>query len=214
MATTTVHLLRHGEVHNPDGVLYGRLPGYRLSERGQQMAQRVADHLAEASRDVVAVVASPLQRAQETARPVAAAFGLELATDDRLIEAGNSFEGSTIGKHPGQLAHPKYWKLLWNPARPSWGEPYAEQATRMRAAVDDARRAYEGHEVVLVSHQLPVWVTRLAFTGRRFAHDPRRRECALASLTSLTFTDDRFTGMHYSEPAGALLLGADPVPGA
>jgi broad specificity phosphatase PhoE len=214
MATTTVHLLRHGEVHNPEGLLYGRLPGYRLSDRGQQMATRVAEHLAGAGRDVVAVVASPLQRAQETAAPIASAFGVELATDDRLIEAGNRFEGSTIGKNPAQLVNPRYWKLLWNPARPSWGESYTDQVARMRAAVDDAARTYEGHEVVLVSHQLPVWVTRLAFTGRRLAHDPRRRECALASLTSLTFIDGRFAGLHYSEPASDLLLDADPVPGA
>lgn len=207
MARTTVHLMRHGEVHNPDGVLYGRIPGYRLSERGQQMARRVADHLSDAGRDVTAVVASPLQRAQETATPVAAAFGVELATDDRLIEAGNSFEGTTVGKNPGQLAYPKYWKLLWNPLRPSWGESYADQAARMRAAVDDARRAYAGHEVVLVSHQLPVWVTRLSYTGRRFAHNPRRRECSLASLTSLTFDDDRFVALHYSEPAADLVTG-------
>ncbi|MCK0117245.1 histidine phosphatase family protein [Isoptericola sp. S6320L] len=214
MATTTVHLLRHGEVHNPDGILYGRLAGYRLSALGQRMARRVADHLSQGDRDVVAVVASPLQRAQETAAPVATAFGLELATDDRLIEAGNSFEGTSIGKHPGQLAHPRYWTRLWNPLRPSWGESYADQVVRMRAAVDDARRAHLGHEVVLVSHQLPVWATRRSFEGRTLAHDPRRRECALASLTSLTFDDDRFVSLHYTEPAGALLAGADPVPGA
>ncbi|MDO8150567.1 MULTISPECIES: histidine phosphatase family protein [Isoptericola] len=214
MATTTVHLMRHGEVHNPDGVLYGRIPGYRLSDRGQQMARRVADHLTDTGRDVAAVVASPLQRAQETAAPVAAAFGLELATDDRLIEAGNLLEGSTIGTNPAQLAHPRYWKLLWNPLRPSWGEAYADQVVRMRAAVDDARRAHAGREVVLVSHQLPVWLTRLAFEGRRLAHDPRRRQCALASLTSLTFTDDHFAGLHYAEPAGDLLVGAEPQAGA
>lgn len=214
MANTTVHLLRHGEVHNPDGVLYGRIAGYRLSERGERMARRVADHLSAGGRDVVAVVASPLQRAQETARPTASVFGVELATDDRLIEAGNSFEGTTIGQRPGQLAHPRYWKRLWNPLRPSWGESYADQAARMRAAVDDARRTYAGHEIVLVSHQLPVWVTRRAFEGRRLAHDPRRRECALASLTSLTFDDDRFVSLHYTEPAADLLAGADPVPGA
>ncbi|MDO8143257.1 MULTISPECIES: histidine phosphatase family protein [unclassified Isoptericola] len=214
MATTTVHLMRHGEVHNPEGVLYGRIPGYRLSDRGQQMARRVADHLTDTGRDVAAVVASPLQRAQETAAPVAAAFGLELATDDRLIEAGNLLEGSTIGTNPAQLAHPRYWKLLWNPLRPSWGEAYADQVVRMRAAVDDARRAHAGREVVLVSHQLPVWLTRLAFEGRRLAHDPRRRQCALASLTSLTFTDDHFAGLHYAEPAGDLLVGAEPQAGA
>ena len=214
MATTTVHLVRHGEVHNPDGVLYGRIPGYRLSERGQAMARRVAEHLSGAGRDVVAVVASPLQRAQETATPTAEAFGLTLATDDRLVEAGNHFEGTTIGSNPAQLAHPRYWRYLWNPLRPSWGEPYADQVTRMRAAVDDARRAHEGHEVVLVSHQLPVWLTRRSYEGRSLAHDPRRRECALASLTSLRFDGETFVGLHYTEPAADLLAGADPVPGA
>jgi broad specificity phosphatase PhoE len=214
MATTTVHLVRHGEVHNPDGVLYGRIPGYRLSDRGQEMARRVAEHLVGAGRDVVAVVASPLQRAQETAAPVAQGFGVATATDERLIEAGNSFEGTTIGSRPGQLAHPRYWKLLWNPLRPSWGEPYADQVTRVRAAVDDARRAYAGHEVVLVSHQLPVWVTRRSYEGGPLAHDPRRRQCALASMTSLRFDGETFVGLHYTEPAADLLTGADPVPGA
>ncbi|WP_166845466.1 histidine phosphatase family protein [Isoptericola sp. BMS4] len=214
MATTTVHLVRHGEVHNPDGVLYGRIPGYRLSDRGRAMADRVAEHLVGTGRDVVAVVASPMQRAQETAAPTATGFGVELSTDERLIEAGNHFEGTTIGSRPGQLAHPRHWRYLWNPFRPSWGESYADQVVRMRAAVDDARRAWAGHEVVLVSHQLPVWVTRRSFEGRSLAHDPRRRECALASLTSLRFDGDRFAGLHYSEPAGALLGGADPVSGA
>ncbi|MFE6969028.1 histidine phosphatase family protein [Isoptericola sp. NPDC057653] len=214
MATTTVHLVRHGEVHNPDGVLYGRIPGYRLSDRGQAMARRVAEHLSGTGHDVAGVVASPLQRAQETATPTAQAFGLTLATDDRLVEAGNHFEGTTIGSNPAQLAHPRYWRFLWNPLRPSWGEPYAEQVARMRAAVDDARRAYAGHEVVLVSHQLPVWVTRRSFEARSLAHDPRRRECSLASMTSLRFEGDTFVGLHYTEPAADLLAGADPVPGA
>jgi broad specificity phosphatase PhoE len=214
MGNTTVHLLRHGEVHNPDGVLYGRIEGYRLSDRGHEMARRVADRLSTAGRDVVAVVASPLQRAQETAAPVAEAFGVAPATDDRLIEAGNSFQGTTIGSRPGQLAHPRYWRRLWNPVRPSWGEPYVEQVVRMRAAVEDARAAHDGHEVVLVSHQLPVWLTRLSFEHRPLVHDPRRRQCALASLTSLRFDGDAFVGLHYSEPAGDLLVGANPVPGA
>jgi broad specificity phosphatase PhoE len=214
MATTTVHLVRHGEVHNPDGVLYGRIPGYRLSARGRAMAERVAEHLVAAGRDVAAVVASPLQRAQETAAPTARAFEIALSTDDRLVEAGNVFEGTTIGTRPGQLAHPRYWRYLWNPFRPSWGESYAAQVLRVRAAVDDARRAHAGRETVLVSHQLPVFLTRRSYEGRRLAHDPRRRECALASVTSLRFDGDRFLGLHYSEPAAALLGGTDPVPGA
>ena len=214
MVSTTVHLLRHGEVFNPEGVLYGRLPGYGLSDRGQEMARRVAKHLVEQGRDVVRVVASPLQRAQETAEPIAAGFGLDLATDDRLIEAQNHFQGLAFGVGDGSLRHPRHWKYLWNPFRPSWGEPYVEQVARMRAAVEDARAAAEGHETVLVSHQLPVWLTRSSFEGRRLWHDPRKRQCSLASLTSLRFEDGRFVGLHYTEPAAELLPGASQVAGA
>ena len=218
MVATTVHLLRHGEVHNPDGVLYGRLPGYRLSERGQQMAELVARTLAGEEdaprRDVTVVTASPLQRAQETAAPIAAAFGLAVGTDERLVEAANHFQGMTFGVGDGSLRHPGHWPHLRNPFRPSWGEPYVEQVDRMLAAVDAARIAAPGHEAVLVSHQLPIWVTRLALENRRLWHDPRRRQCSLASLTSLRFEDDTLVGVGYGEPAASLLPGASQVAGA
>lgn len=214
---TTVHVVRHGEVHNPSGVLYGRLPGYHLSERGQAMADRLADHFAgrqDAPRaDVVHVVASPLLRAQQTAAPVASAFGLDVAQDERLIEAGNHFEGLTFGVGDGSLRQPRHWRYLWNPFRPSWGEPYAEQVARMLAAVDAARQAAHGHEAVVVSHQLPIWVTRQALEGKRLWHDPRTRECSVASVTSVTFADDGTT-LAYREPAADLLPGTRAVPGA
>ncbi|MEE6282552.1 histidine phosphatase family protein [Georgenia sunbinii] len=218
MSRTTVHLLRHGEVHNPGGVLYGRLPGYRLSDRGRLMAERVAQVLHDGGHDVRAVVASPLQRAQETAAPTAAAFGLPVDTDERLIEAGNSFEGTTVGSERSKLASPRYWPRYINPARPSWGEPYREQVARMTAAVADVRRRVDGQdgaEVLLVSHQLPIWVTRLFLERRPLWHDPRRRQCTLASLTSLTFDGSRLVGLGYWEPAADLLEGArDLLPGA
>ncbi|WP_225752917.1 histidine phosphatase family protein [Actinotalea sp. Marseille-Q4924] len=220
MPTTTVHLLRHGEVHNPGGVLYGRLDGFALSERGRAMAGRVADHLVgsgpagAARRDVVHVVASPLQRAQETAAPIAAAFELEVATDERLLEAENRFEGLTFGVGDGSLRRPSHWPLLWNPFRPSWGEPYRGQVSRMLEAVATARDAARGHEAVVVSHQLPIWVTRQALEGKRLWHDPRKRECTVASLTSLHWDDDRFTGVTYSEPCADLLPDAPIIPGA
>lgn len=215
---TVVHLLRHGEVHNPTGVLYGRLEGFGLSERGHAMARRVAEHLAgrrDAPRaDVVRVVASPLQRAQETAAPIAEAFGLEVVTDERLIEAENRFQGLTVGVGDGALSRPRHWPWLWNPFRPSWGEPYREQVARMLAAVHAARDAAEGHEAVVVSHQLPIWVLRLALEGRRLWHDPRRRECTLASLTSVRFEGRELAGVTYCEPAGDLLPDRPVVPGA
>ncbi len=200
---TLVHLLRHGEVHNPRGVLYGRLPGYRLSERGLAMATRVADVLR--GRDVVLVVASPLERAQQTAAPLGAALGLSVRTDDRLIEAESAFEGRRFGVGDGSLAHPESWWLLRNPFRPSWGEPYDVLAARMLAAVEDAAADAHGHEAVLVSHQLPIWTARSAAEGRRLWHDPRTRQCSLASLTTLTYSGQRLASVGYSEPARELL---------
>jgi broad specificity phosphatase PhoE len=184
-------------------VLYGRLPGYGLSERGHAMARRVADTVAD--RDIVHVGSSPLQRAQETAAPVAEKLGLEIVTDDRVIEAENVFEGLTFGVGAGSLAHPRHWKHLRNPFRPSWGEPYVEQVVRMRAAMDDIAEEVVGQEAVIVSHQLPIWVTRLAVEGRRLWHDPRKRECSLASLTTFTYEDDAIVSVAYSEPAADLL---------
>ena len=212
MVATTLHLMRHGEVHNPTGVLYGRLPGYGLSELGRLMAERIASHVAD--RDITVLIASPLQRAQETAAPIAAALGLEILSDHRLIEAGNKFEGLTFGVGDGSLCHPRLWPLLRNPFRPSWGEPYRDPADRVLAAVDAAREQARGHEALLVSHQLPIWVARLALSNHRLWHDPRHRECSLASLTSLVFEDDRFVGIHYSEPAADLLPGSSAVSGA
>lgn len=202
-AVTRVHLLRHGEVHNPDGVLYGRLPGYHLSERGVAMAHRIASTVA--GRDIVRVVSSPLERARETAAPIADKLGLDVAVDERLIEAANVFEGLTFGVGEGSLGRIRHWKHLRNPFRPSWGEPYLDQVARMRAAMADARAAAAGHEALLVTHQLPIWVTRSAVEGRRLWHDPRRRQCAPASLTTFTYEDDAIVSVAYSEPAADLL---------
>ncbi|MEU9333273.1 histidine phosphatase family protein [Streptomyces sp. NPDC048290] len=213
---TVVHLLRHGEVANPDGILYGRLPGYHLSELGQRMADRVAEHLA--PRDITRVVSSPLERAQETATPIAKAHGLDIATDGRLVEAGNVFQGKTFGVGDGALKRPENWRHLVNPFRPSWGEPYVDQVVRMMGALDAAKDAARGHEAVLVSHQLPIWIVRSYVERRRLWHDPRRRQCTLASLTSFTYDGDQIVSVGYSEPALELVpahlrAGARPVKG-
>jgi broad specificity phosphatase PhoE len=209
---TVVHLLRHGQVHNPTGVLYGRMADFHLSELGQQMAETVAAHLAD--HDVTMVVASSLERAQETAAPIASAHGLSITTDDRVIEAENYFEGKTFGVGDGSLRYPKHWPKLVNPFKPSWGEPYEEIAERMLSAIAEARSKARGHEAVIVSHQLPVWTARSKLEGRHLWHDPRKRECSLASLTSLTFLDDELESIAYSEPAAALLPGARKTAGA
>src|SRR5690606_23246166 len=169
---TVVHLLRHGEVHNPAGILYGRLPDFHLSELGVQMAQTVAEALS--GRDIVHLVSSPMERARETAEPLARRFGLPVHIDERLIEGENRFEGTRFGVGDGALRRLRNWWLLRDPFTPSWGEPYARIAARMREAVFAARDAAAGHEAACVSRQLRIWTLRRHLEGRRLWHDPRR----------------------------------------
>lgn len=202
--STTVHVARHGEVENPQKILYGRQPGWRLSARGQEMAKVLGEW--SKSINLGALHVSPLQRAQETAAPIAAAHGIEITTDERLIEAGNIFEGKSFEPGSGILKHPSAWRHLYNPWKPSWGEPYEEQINRMLAAIFAANKAANGKDAIVVSHQLPIWILRSAIEGRSLLHDPRKRICTLASVTSVHFDDEGvISGISYAEPAGHLL---------
>ncbi len=204
---TVVHLVRHGEVHNPTGVLYGRRDGFHLTDRGREMAEATAASLA--TRDVTVIRSSPLERAQETAVPIGDQLGLEIAVDERVIESTSRFEGLTFGRGKNALRNPLLWRHLYNPFRPSWGEPYKAIVARMMEAVHDVRREAAGHEGVIVSHQLPIWTTRLHVERRSFLHDPRRRQCTLCSVTSLHFAGDQLAQVSYSEPAIHLIPEGD-----
>lgn len=197
---TTVTMVRHGEVHNPEKVLYGRLPAFQLSERGRRQAEVTAKFLQ--GRDVAAIISSPLERAVQTANPIAEWYGLPVETDHRLIESSSVFQGRRVGQGPEILKHPYIWKHIANPFRPSWGEAYVTVAARAVAAVQDARDAYPGREVVLVTHQLPVWMARRALEGRRLWHRPDRRQCALASVTSMIYEGAELGWIEYVEPNG------------
>ena len=202
MSTTIVHLVRHGEVYNPDKILYGRIPGYHLSSRGHSMAARTAE--AFRGHDVTYLVASPLQRTQETAQPISKVTGLDVDVDKSVIESGNRFEGLRTKGWNSQLWNPQRWPLLRNPLQPSWGEPFEEIAARMMNTVERARQKAEGHEAIIVSHQLPIVMVQRTALGKRLAHAPWDRECDLASVTSLVFQDDQLIDIFYSSPAQAI----------
>ncbi|WP_306231808.1 histidine phosphatase family protein [Agrococcus beijingensis] len=209
MPARRLHLVRHGEVDNPGRVLYGRMPGFVLSERGARMAQLAADHLASGSiaRQVVRLAARPLERARQSAQPFADAFDLDIRTEHRIIEPTNSFEGKTF-EASGALRHPSSWPLLRDPFRPSWGEPYQAIAQRMVAAMEDAwdelDESGDDGDIVMVSHQSPIWMAHLHLAGKRLWHDPRKRRCQLSSITSFARVDGRFTEIDYVEPAASV----------
>lgn len=200
--------MRHGEVHNPRRVLYGRLPGYGLSTDGRRMALQAADYVHALERPVTTLICSPLQRTQESAEPFTEIFGLAPVIDDRVIEPTNVFEGRHMTR---ALLNPWNWRHLRRPAIPSWGEPYIEVIARMNQAMTEAWEAAESGDVVIVSHQLPIWVTHLAVAGITTRHDPRDRRCALSSITSFEMVDGKWTEVSYAEPAstaGAVDVGA------
>jgi broad specificity phosphatase PhoE len=200
----TIHFVRHGEVHNPEKILYGLQPGWRLSDRGNEMAAVIGQWSTKL--DLGAIHASPLQRAQETVAPIIAKHKLSLTTDKNLIEASNVFEGKKFELGSGVLRHPASWRYLYNPWKPSWGEPYDQLISRMLKGLFAARDAAGGKDAICVSHQLPIWILRSAVEGRRLLHDPRKRECTLASVTSFELdSEGMISSVSYSEPAKHLL---------
>ncbi|MFT3876784.1 MAG: histidine phosphatase family protein [Propioniciclava sp.] len=204
MQPTIVHVCRHGQVQNPDHILYGRLPGYGLSELGRAMAERLGERFADVPLDHLRV--SPLQRAKETLAPIAANHPhLPIVEEPRVIEAANAFEGREFGRFNQKLLLPTNWWYLRNPLRPSWGEPYREIAVRMRAAIADmAASVPAGGQALVVAHQLPIYIARLDAEGRSFVHNPANRECRLASVTSFHVLDGRVVKVTYEEPCADL----------
>lgn len=205
MPADLIHLVRHGEVHNPDGILYGRLPEFHLSELGHAMAKVSAESLHAGGAPVRRVVSSPLIRTVESAAPWAELFGLTASIDERLIEPTNRFEGYRMSE---RLRQPASWSSLVNPLLPSWGEHYTSIARRMLAAITDAWASVDGGDVVLVSHQLPIWMVHRSLAGRSLPHDPRTRRCSLSSITSLSRIGSGFIEVNYQEPAAGLSAGA------
>lgn len=198
MPADRLHLVRHGEVHNPRHVLYGRAPGFGLSTAGAAMARSAAAYVAGLDRPVSTLVCSPLQRTRESAEPFAELFDLDPVTDVRVVEPWNVFEGRRMSR---ALRNPVNWWHLRRPSLPSWGEPYVEVVARMDAAMTDAWNDTAAGDVVIVSHQLPIWVTHLAVADQPLRHDPRRRRCALSSVTSFERDRQAWREVGYAAPA-------------
>lgn len=204
MPASRLHFVRHGEVFNPKGLLYERLEGFPLSDRGHEMARAAAKELQQMGISPEALYVSPLERTRQSAAPVSEAFGLEPIIEDRIIEPWNKLAGYPIGAR-GILAKPALAVHLYNPSKPSWGEPYAEIADRMRAAALAGWEAASGGDVVFVSHQLPIWMTYRSALGLRLPHDPRSRRCSLSSITSFEVENGKLVPVDYREPGVKLL---------
>ena len=193
MSATTIHFVRHGKVYNPDHLLYERLPDFHLSDLGRRMAQATATYLARnpQTNTIAAVYSSPLDRTRETAgaildalNPVREARGeapLTLTTDERVIEAGNEFRGKRIGH----------------------GESYQHIAARMDDFAREKVAQHPGEQIVVVSHESPIFSYRHYLETGHPEHWMFLRHTALASVTSVTYDNEtgRVMSITYVDPA-------------
>jgi broad specificity phosphatase PhoE len=199
MPASLLHLVRHGEVYNPGGVLYERIDGFGLSDLGHQMARAAAEQLKSEGVQISKLIASPLQRARESVRPIEELFGVEAQLDERVIEPWNLFRGLKLGPR-ALLKRPSILLNLYNPSKPSWGEPFTDIASRMNAAALSHHQSVEGGDVVIVSHQLPIWMVYRSSQGLKLPHDPRERRCTLSSITTFEVSDGKLREVDYREP--------------
>lgn len=202
MPAARIHLVRHGEVYNPEGILYGRLPHFRLSELGHQMAEAAAKDLKDQKRKVTRIVSSPLLRARESAEHMQEVFANATAIeiDDRVIEPHNIFEGYRMNTRTVALRSKLFFHMR-NPFKPSWGEPFEQIAQRILAAMREAAAKTTDGDVVIVSHQAVIVMAQRAIAGKRLYHDPRKRRCSLSSITSFELRGRDFVEVDYREPA-------------
>ncbi|MBU6143977.1 MAG: phosphoglycerate mutase family protein [Acidobacteria bacterium] len=203
MPAKRIHLVRHGEVYNPSGVLYGRLPNFHLSDTGKLMARAAAQELKDQGFPIRAIFSSPLIRTQESAKPIEELFGLDSKTNENLIEPWNVFEGRKLSVK-AVAVRPHWWWHFRNPAKPAWGESFIDIIARMQEAISEAAESVKDGDVVLVTHQLPIWIMHLHAAGEKLMHDPRKRRCSLSSITSFEFIDGKLTEVGYLEPAAKL----------
>ncbi|RSX55134.1 phosphoglycerate mutase [Bifidobacterium dolichotidis] len=215
MTATTINFVRHGKVENPNHLLYERLPGFHLSDVGQRMAQATGRFIADSPQlnTSVAVFSSPLERTQETAQAILNPLNkvresrgqepLTIETDTRIIEARNEFRGTRIGYGDGALWRNGNWKLVRNLWKPSWGETYKEIAARVRDFAMEKVDQFAGQQIIVVSHESPIWSFRHMLEKGHPEHNMLLRKTALASVTSITFDSDthEVLGIAYFDPA-------------
>lgn len=197
---TLIHLVRHAEVYNPNNIWYGRLEGFHLSERGLRQADAVGEFLS--SNDIVAVHSSPLTRALQTSTAIAKPHSLEVQIEEHLIESETKLQGKPGDRR--MFKNPLNARHFINPMRPSWGEPYAHIASRMRRVVEELVAKYAGHEAVAVSHMTPVLVARLEMEGNLKPPWRAGLPCRRGSVTTLEFEDGVYRSTRY-EPVGSAI---------
>lgn len=156
---TTVHLVRHGEVHNPTGVFYGRIPGFKLSENGRNQVKKLGKHLS--NRSIKKIYASPLDRTKETAAIIQEFFPtIPVSYDERLIEVGSPVQGKPMAE-----LIPSQWNFYIEEFIAQGGESLEDIWKRMSSFFSEVVPLHDNEEIIVVSHGDPIMITAASYQG-------------------------------------------------
>jgi broad specificity phosphatase PhoE len=203
---TTFLLVRHATSDTVGREIAGRRPGVHLNPAGRRQAERLADRVARVARAIDAIYTSPLERARETAAPLAERLGL---APRELIEVNEIDFGEWTGRTFAELQADPRWGA-WNAFRSRWrapgGETIVEVQARMVGAIAALCGRHPGREVVVVSHGDPLKTVLAHFAGAPLDFLPRI-ELSPASLSVLTITEDRARILGIND-TGEIAVGA------
>lgn len=209
---TVCYLVRHCDVENPKGVIYGHLPGFGLSRKGQEQGARLGEFLSRSG--IATIYTSPLQRARETSALIQAHLSSpipEVVADD-LIEAefGRYLQGVNYAQIPWRRPR---WLLhmLWPGLLPG-DEKVRHMRDRVQRVIDRGLRETQGAPFVCISHGDPIqafWAT----TDHRPPWALHRLQCAKGGLLELRYRNSQLTSKRYLSPEALTKLVAQPVEG-
>jgi broad specificity phosphatase PhoE len=179
---TELYVVRHAHVHNPDDILYGRLPRFRLSEVGSNQARQVAEFLG--GRPIDAIYSSPLLRARQTATTISHALpGVPVHLSGLILEVLTSYQGS-----PNSIMKPGF--SFYEPLKGEMDESMAAVYDRIFRFLRGVIRHHAGRAIVAVTHADPIAIMRLGLLGKPFTvsnlHStvyPARASINLVTLT-------------------------------
>jgi len=204
-----LYLVRHCDVRNPEGVLYGHLPNFPLSEKGVGQAHALGRYFA--GRPIRRIYSSPLERAQETASIIASHLdGVDIETTDELVEARFGFHLQGVKPKQVPWRRPLWFVHMARPGLLPQDEHIGEMAARVRAPLLRLLRDFPGGSGICISHGDPIQAFAIEADGRsdRALH---RLECAKGGLLELTYEDGTLVNKTYRSPESIGVLSA---PGA
>lgn len=180
---TIIYFIRHGEVYNPHKVLYGRLPGFPLTVKGEQQINKLAQNLV--GKGISVIYTSPLERARQTADILAGHLGIAAISSNFLLETRHARDGISL-----VTFHAKVEPHLYEPGNLKAGqETIKSQAIRMQKFIKNIISKHLGQSIAAVSHGDPIIIVRAETEGKQLTYDYKKRnyikpgECFTLEIT-------------------------------